>query len=55
MKSNIMRLLECLTCKYFEVCAEKVSDPEDYPDGTCKTKFVEEWEKKKNENKSKGV
>lgn len=38
MKSNIVRLMECLTCKYIKICTEEISNPEDYPDGTCKTR-----------------
>lgn len=38
MKSNIERILECLTCKYWKVCEQTVAVPEDYPDGSCKTK-----------------
>lgn len=38
MKSNIDRLKECLTCKYWKMCDYTVKVPEDYPDGNCKTK-----------------
>ncbi|MDE6388925.1 MAG: hypothetical protein K2L82_14085 [Lachnospiraceae bacterium] len=38
MKNNLERLAECLNCKYLKFCTEKVDMPEDYPDGTCKTK-----------------
>lgn len=38
MKSNIERIIECLTCKYWKDCKQTVAVPEDYPDGSCMTK-----------------
>lgn len=38
MRSNRERLLECLNCKYADICEKTISDPTDNPDGTCKTK-----------------
>lgn len=40
MKSNKERLMECLMCKYSDECEQTVTIPEDYPDGSCKTKDV---------------
>lgn len=37
-RNELRRLHECLTCPYFKSCEIEVADPEDYPDGQCKTK-----------------
>lgn len=37
---EIKRILECLGCKYFRQCNQSVKNPEDNPDGTCKTKMI---------------
>lgn len=51
MKSNKERLMECLTCKYSDVCEQIVMVPKDYPDGSCKTKvmFINKEEQKNEE------
>lgn len=38
MKSNVERALECWYCKHWRECEQTVAVPEDYPDGSCKTK-----------------
>lgn len=38
MKNDIERIFECWNCKYLEKCEQTVVFPEDYPDGSCKTK-----------------
>jgi len=47
VKSNKERIMECLTCEYAEICYETVEKPEDYEDGTCKTKRIFEKKEKK--------
>lgn len=37
-RNDLRRLHECLTCPFFERCEIEVANPEDYPDGQCKTK-----------------
>ncbi|RGF30209.1 hypothetical protein DW106_03250 [Ruminococcus sp. AM09-18-1] len=37
-RNELRRLHECLTCPFFERCEIEVANPEDYPDGRCKTK-----------------
>ena len=37
-RNALRRLHECLTCSFFERCEIEVANPEDYPDGRCKTK-----------------
>lgn len=32
------RMVECLYCEYFDKCYREVEVPEDYLDGSCKTK-----------------
>ena len=44
MKSNIERLKECVFCPYFEICEESIEYPQDFEDGSCKTR--EELEEK---------
>lgn len=39
-KNDTERLLECVTCPYFEMCNEIINEPEDYPNGSCKTKDI---------------
>lgn len=41
--NDAKRILECLRCEYYCRCEETVQEPEDNPDGSCKTK--EEFEK----------
>ena len=37
-RNDLVRLHECLTCPYLKRCERDVPDPEEYPDGRCKTK-----------------
>lgn len=37
-RNELRRLHECLTCPFFEKCEIEVANPEDYPNGQCKTK-----------------
>lgn len=39
-KQDVKRLYECYTCEYFETCIKTIEEPEDYPDGSCKTKSL---------------
>lgn len=39
-RNDLRRLHECLTCPFFERCEIEVANPEDYPDGKCKTKDI---------------
>lgn len=32
------RLIECITCDYYMECQRDIDEPEDYFDGSCKTK-----------------
>lgn len=32
------RLIECVTCDYYMECRRDIEEPEDYSDGSCKTK-----------------
>lgn len=34
------RILECLGCKYFEMCERTVKEPKDNSDGSCFTKTL---------------
>lgn len=34
------RILECLGCEYFRRCEQTVKEPQDNPDGRCKTKML---------------
>ena len=49
MMNDAGRILECLRCEYHEECNRDVEDPEDYPDGHCKTKDIlkSQYEEKK--------
>ena len=38
MKSDKERIAECLECELIETCFNTVPYPEEYADGTCKTK-----------------
>lgn len=38
--SDVKRLEECLICEYFDACYAMIEEPEEYPDGTCKTKSL---------------
>lgn len=33
------RLLECYKCDYYEYCISNIKTPEEFLDGTCKTKY----------------
>lgn len=37
-RNDLKRLRECVYCEYFGQCHENVENPEDNPDGSCKTK-----------------
>lgn len=39
-KSEQDRILECLYCPFYKGCNETIKQPEDNPDGTCKTKMI---------------
>lgn len=36
--SDFRRKMECMMCRYIGICISGVPDPEEYEDGTCKTK-----------------
>lgn len=38
--STVRRIFECLTCPYYDKCSKTVENPEDYPNGNCKTKAI---------------
>ncbi len=38
MKSDKERLVECVTCEFFDECFDSAPVPEEYEDGSCKTK-----------------
>lgn len=35
---DFKRLVECIRCLYFDRCTKDITEPEDDPDGTCKTR-----------------
>lgn len=39
-KIDTERLFECYSCDYFETCIKTIEEPEDFPDGSCKTKSL---------------
>lgn len=56
MKSDIARLLECVFCPYHEMCEKKaIEDPEDFEDGSCKTKAELKELEIKNDKRKKSV
>lgn len=38
--STTRRILECLMCPYHDKCSKTVENPEDYPNGNCKTRDI---------------
>lgn len=36
--SDLKRKMECMMCRYIETCLDTIPDPEEYGDGTCRTK-----------------
>ncbi len=38
--SDFKRIMECMKCEYMERCFNTVSAPEEYENGTCRTKDV---------------
>lgn len=39
-KADIERVVECNECPHWKKCNAKVEEPEDYPNGECKTKDI---------------
>ncbi len=36
--SDHKRIMECMKCEHMDICFNTVPTPEEYGDGTCKTK-----------------